>query len=116
MAQFIMLFRGGLATSGDASPEVMQAHYQKWMAWSDQLRESNAMTGQPLEGGGMTIKGPNKSVTDGPYAESKDLTSGFMLIEAASLAEATEIAKGCPIFEDNDTGSVEVRPVADMGS
>lgn len=48
-------------------------------------------------------------VTDGPYAESKDLVSGTLIVEAASLDEAAEFALGCPIFEYD--GSVEVRPV-----
>jgi hypothetical protein len=48
-------------------------------------------------------------VTDGPYAESKDLVTGSLVIEAASLQEATELAMECPVFEFG--GSVEVRQV-----
>ena len=49
-------------------------------------------------------------MTDGPYAESKDLVTGSLVLEAASLDEATELALGCPVFEMG--GSLEVRPVA----
>jgi hypothetical protein len=35
-------------------------------------------------------------VVDGPFAESKEEIAGFFIIRAASLAEAVEIAKGCP--------------------
>lgn len=48
-------------------------------------------------------------MTDGPYAESKDLVSGTLIVEAASLEEAAQLARDCPIFELD--GSVEVRPV-----
>jgi len=57
----------------------------------------------------LVVKGNQKIVTDGPYAEAKDLVGGFSLIEAKDLAQAVEISKGCPILEIG--GSVEVRPV-----
>jgi hypothetical protein len=48
-------------------------------------------------------------VTDGPYAESKDVVLGFMVVQARDLHEAAEISKGCPIVAGG--GSVEIRPV-----
>ena len=50
-------------------------------------------------------------VTDGPYAESKDLVTGSMIFEAASLEDAIDVARTCPTYEFG--GSVEVRPVQD---
>jgi hypothetical protein len=61
---------------------------------------------------GRTIRGKSKVVTDGPYAELKDLVTGNLAIEAASLDAAAELALGCPIFKYD--GSVEVRPVAQV--
>ncbi len=52
-------------------------------------------------------------ITDGPFAEGKEVIGGFSIIKAKDLAEASEIAKGCPIFEFPD-GRVEVRPVQPM--
>ena len=46
---------------------------------------------------------------DGPYAESKDVVGGFIVIEAGDLDEAVELSKACPILDVG--GSVEVRPV-----
>ena len=48
-------------------------------------------------------------MTDGPYAEAKDLVGGYIVIQAENLAHAAEISKGCPILEVG--GSVEVRPI-----
>ena len=48
-------------------------------------------------------------VTDGPYAESKDLVTGSLIVEAASLEDAIDVARTCPTYEFG--GSVEVRPV-----
>jgi hypothetical protein len=54
----------------------------------------------------------DKTVTDGPFAEAKDLVGGYTLVSTKDLAHAAELAKGCPIFEFG--GSVEVRPIMKM--
>ncbi|HKZ36622.1 MAG TPA: YciI family protein, partial [Chryseolinea sp.] len=48
-------------------------------------------------------------VTDGPFAESKEVVGGFFVVLAKNLAEATEMAKECPDYALN--GIVEVREV-----
>lgn len=58
------------------------------------------------------MKGSQKIVTDGPFAEAKDVVGGYTLIEACDLDQAVELSKGCPIFEAE--GAVEVRPVMKM--
>ena len=68
--------------------------------------------GQPLEHNGKLVKGRQKIVTDGPFAETKDIVGGFTLVEARDLEQAVELSKGCPIFEVD--GAVEVRPVMKM--
>jgi len=55
------------------------------------------------------VKGKQKAVTDGPFAEAKDVVGGFTLIQARDLEQAAELSKGCPILEIG--GSVEVRPI-----
>jgi hypothetical protein len=113
MSQFMFIFRGGgYATPGVLSPSELQQHLAKWNAWTNALLEAGRQVGaHPLEypASGKTIRGRERMVTDGPYAESKDLVSGTVVVEAASLEEAAELARGCPIFELD--GSVEVRPV-----
>jgi len=113
MSQFMYIFRGGgYATPGSLSPTELQQHLAKWNAWSNELLKAGRLVGgQPLEHPptGKTIRGRERAVTDGPYAESKDLVSGTLIVEAASLQEAAELARGCPILELD--GSVEVRPV-----
>jgi hypothetical protein len=107
MSDFVFLFRGGLA---NASPAEMQAHMEKWGVWMKELGDKGAFqTGKPLERSGKVVRGKQKSVTDGPFAEAKDLVGGFMLIAAKDVAHAVELSKGCPILEVD--GTVEVRPV-----
>ena len=95
------------------SPEEMQQHMKKWMTWIEQLSKAGTFkAGEPLDDKGKVLRGKKQTVTDGPYAESKDLVGGYLIVTAASLAKATEIAKGCPIFEND--GSVEIREIREM--
>jgi hypothetical protein len=113
MPKFMFIFRGGgYATPDSLSPTELQQHLGRWNAWTNGLLAAGRLAiAQPLEHppSGKTLRGRDRIVTDGPYAESKDLVSGTVVVEAASLAEAAELARGCPIFELD--GSVEVRPV-----
>jgi hypothetical protein len=111
-AKYVLIFRGGAVSRDDVSPSVLQAHLGKWYSWADELaREGRNNVGTPLAGGGKAVRGHERIVTDGPYAESKDLVTGAMVIEAASLEDAVEVARRCPTYEFG--GSVEVRPVQD---
>jgi len=113
MTDYLFLFRGGDAAMAKMSPEQMQQHMQKWMTWIDELtRKGSFKAGEPLDKAGKVIQGKKQVVTDGPYAESKDLVGGYLIVRAASLTKATEIAKGCPIFESN--GSVEIREIKEL--
>jgi hypothetical protein len=111
MSEFTFLFRGR-KTSG--SPEEMQKHLEKWVAWFKDLSAKGYIKdpGHPLEVTGKVVKTKEKVIHDGPYAESKDVIAGYMLIEADDLSRACEIAKGCPILEAG--GSVEIRPIQKM--
>ena len=51
------------------------------------------------------------SVTDGPFAETKEQLAGFYLIEARDLNEAIQIAAKIPPARE---GSIEVRPVREL--
>jgi hypothetical protein len=109
MAAFMMIFRS--SELRQESPEQLQQHMQRWMAWFEGLTRSGVYKGQgaPLEPGGKVVRGARKAVSDGPYAEAKDLVGGYAIIEAGDLEGAVEIARGCPIYERD--GAVEVRPV-----
>jgi hypothetical protein len=110
MAKFMFIFRGGAFTRSDLSPSEMQAHLAKWYAWAGAMAKAGRHTGgNPLESNGRTIRGYERVITDGPYAESKDLVTGSLVITAASMEEATQLAQDCPGFELD--GSVEIRPV-----
>jgi hypothetical protein len=112
MEKFMLIFQGGQMNG--ASPEQMQAHMGKWMAWIEKLSKTDQyVAGEPLLPGGKLVAGPGgKTVTDGPYTEGKELVGGFFIINAKDMNEAVAISKDCPDF---DLGtSVQVRQVMKM--
>ena len=108
---YLLLFRGG-ANPEDMSPEQMKATMNNWMTWMKGLKKNKQLTlGHPLQDGGKLLSGA-KGKTVAAYSDNPDSVGGYLLIKANSLAEATKIAKGCPIF--NNGGTVELRPIQQM--
>jgi len=92
------------------SPEAQQAHMGKWLAWVDKLKgDKKYVGGEALLPGGKTVKGPKKAITDGPFAESKEVVGGYFIVLAKNIDEAVTIAKDCPDYELG--GVVEIREV-----
>jgi hypothetical protein len=108
MSEFLFLYRDCEAVR---SPEGRGQRIQKWAAWFQDLSAQGHIKdrGQPLEHSGRLVTGRKKMVTDGPFAEAKEVVGGYTLIEARDLDQAVELSKGCPILEAD--GAVEVRPV-----
>jgi len=114
MKDFMFVFRGGDAEMAQKSPDGMQAHMQKWFAWIEELtKKGHYVSGEPLEQGGKVVRNRSKQITDGPFAEGKELVGGYFLIKARDMDQASELAKGCPGFEF-DSSTVEIRPIMQM--
>lgn len=93
------------------SPEEVGAlpEHQEWI---DDVQSRGVYRGgerlRPAESTQVRVRGGERLVSDGPYAETKDLMGGFAVIECADLDEAVEVAAGHPFAA---RGTVEVRPV-----
>jgi hypothetical protein len=61
----------------------------------------------------VRVRDGKVSVTDGPFAETKEYLAGFYLIDAADLNEAIQVASQMPPAR---VGSIEVRPVRELTS
>ena len=104
----MFIFLGG--DPSHLSPEAQQAHMQKWFDWVQKLTDQKRYVGgEALLPGGKTVTGQKKVVTDGPFAESKEVVAGYFVVLAKNLNEAVEMAKECPDYVLN--GIVEVREV-----
>ncbi len=114
MSEYVLLYRA----TPEARDAAMTGERQKqsmarWQAWMKDLADKGQLKnrGLPLERPGRVVRGKKKMVTDGPFAESKEVIGGFSIVEAKDIDEAARIAEGCPILDGE--GSVEVRPVMD---
>jgi len=86
------------------------------MACGDGLRGRGVLVAaealQPVESATtVRVRGGRATITDGPFAETKEQLAGFYLVDAANLDEALEIAAKIPPARE---GSVEVRPVRQL--
>jgi hypothetical protein len=114
MQEYLFLFRGGEVDSLQQTPELWQQHMHRWMQWMGELQKKGQFIGaQPLGPSGKTVSGTAKTITDGPFAEGKEIVAGYLICKAESFEEALSIAKGCPILEF-DNGHVEVREIHEM--
>ena len=110
MPQFVLLLRDDGQRFPGISPEEMQKIAQRYGAWRQSL-QAKAVGGQKLtDGEGRVLRKQNGKpvISDGPFAEAKEVMGGFFIIEAADYNEAVELAKTCPHM---DYGTIEIRQV-----
>jgi hypothetical protein len=92
----------------------MQASIKQWQDWIGGIAAQGKFSSTNRLGfEGKTLK-PNSIVTDGPYAEVKEMIGGYLIVKAADLNEAMQLANGCPILDIG--GHVEVRNVVPMNN
>ncbi|GAB5410097.1 MAG: YciI family protein [Balneolaceae bacterium] len=111
MNKYMLILFDNMEAFENSSPEEMQAEIQLHMNWIEDLGD-HYDSGEPLHMKAKNIKGKEKVVSDGPFIEAKELVGGFYIINANTLDEATELAKGCPVLGHG--GSIEVREIMDM--
>ncbi len=106
--KFILLIRGEDKFNALA-PSEAQAMVEKFSAWAQKLRSENRLVdAEGLAPTGRIISSEDGVLTDGPFAETREMVGGYYTFTADSLEHAIEIAKECPgLLID---GSLELRP------
>lgn len=118
MTDFLLIFQNGDPNWMDKSPEQIQQDMQAWGEWfkrleaSGNLRNPGAALGK---GGAVLTKNGQGFHTDTAMSEVKELVGGYSVIQATSLSEATDLAKGSPFLQNNPGGQILVRPIAQPG-
>ncbi|MES2695156.1 MAG: YciI family protein [Verrucomicrobiota bacterium] len=111
---FLLLFKNaGPETHQNLSADERVQLAQRWNDWYEGLAaKGKVQHGRPLALTGRQVSGPaGERVSDGFFAEAKEVIGGYFFLMVADIDEATEIAKGCPGLPLGLT--VEVRPVAE---
>jgi hypothetical protein len=115
MPQYLLL----LHDSGrwpDLSPEAIQGIIQRYVDWRKKVAgNGRKVDGHKLrDGEGRLLRGTvgAPTITDGPYAEAKEVIGGLFVIEARDYNEAVKLASDCPHLE---FGTIEIREVEPTG-
>jgi hypothetical protein len=86
------------------------------MKYNEELQKAGVLLAldglhPPSMGARVSFAGGKPKVTDGPFAEAKEVLGGYWMIQVKSKAEAVEWAKRCPAGENE---IIEVRQVQEM--
>ena len=111
MKEFMLIFRHEDGHKV-ASPEQIQVWMQQTMDWIGGIAAQNKFVlGNGLPFDDAKVVWHNNVVTNGPFGDIKETIGGYIVVKAATVEEAVEFAKGCPVLQ-GDGNSVEVRAVA----
>lgn len=111
MSEFLIVLRGNFSEWKNKTPEEIESLMQKYNSWVEELGEKEILLGgSELTGESkfLSVNSGEIKVSDGPYTETKECLTGYFIIKAANLSEATEIAKGCPALTHGETVEVLV--------
>ncbi|HEY3259556.1 MAG TPA: YciI family protein [Pseudonocardiaceae bacterium] len=102
-----------LATADPADFEAMRPEY---FTFTEEIRESGEFQhGEALQAADtattVRVRNGETLVTDGPFAETREVLGGFYLVDCKDLDRAIELASRIPGARD---GSVEIRPIQEL--
>jgi hypothetical protein len=114
--KFLMLIYNDAELLGAVPKDQFDQTMRKCLAHADELRQQGCLLEtQMLDGApsakSIRVRNGRRTITDGPFTETKELLAGFNLIEAEDMEEAMRIAAQFPWA---DTGCIEVRPVIEV--
>lgn len=101
---------------GTLSADAQSALIDACWAYDDGLKKNGHWAGGeglqgPVAARTLRLQNGKVAVTDGPYAESKELLGGLLIIEARDLDQAVQLISNHPGM---NMGPWEIRPAADM--
>ena len=99
MNQFLIIVRG--SDHSTATPEHMQKRLNLFGEWVQKVLDGRYVSGAPLEDfDARLLKNKKEVLTDGPFMDSKEMISGYMVINAADIDEAVRLTQECPLVEE----------------
>jgi hypothetical protein len=114
--KYALLIYGDESGFADVPQEAIEASLNEWWGYEGQLQEAGVkLAGEALQptATGKSIRAPEgkTSVSDGPFAETKEQLGGFYLLDVKDEDEAIEWAMKCPGAK---LGTIEVRAVQEF--
>jgi hypothetical protein len=114
----IVIPKGYENAAPDAMPDPKAV--EAMMKYNEQLQQAGVLLGMdglypPSAGVRVSFAGGKPKVTDGPFAEAKEVVGGYWMIDVKSKEEAVEWAKRCPMPENEIIEIRQVHEPADFG-
>jgi hypothetical protein len=111
MPQYMLLIYNPV--DGGPTREQMGELHQRWMAYGKALKDAGQLvSNQGLKGAEaattVRVRDGERQITDGPFAETKELLAGVFQVDVPDLDAAIEWAARMP---SSEYGSIEVRPI-----
>lgn len=112
MPNYILLLHDSGTMPPEMSPDDIQAVIQRYVTWREKVQQDGrAVTGHKLvDSEGRVMRGTPRAatVTDGPYAEGREVIGGLFIVEARTYDEVVQLCRDCPHL---DFGSIEIREI-----
>ncbi len=114
MKYTLLIYESAAAFDARTGPD-RAAHWGAWRAYSEALKEAGVMAGgNPLQAPATAttvhVREGERTVRDGPFADTKEQLGGYYLLDVPDLDAALDWASRCPTTD----GAIEVRPVLSM--
>lgn len=112
MKEYMLFIRGGDARMAHLSEEETKAHMDRWGAYMGEIAQKGHLVGGlpfTMDGKVLTTSGVKNDIV---RSEGGDAIGGYLHFKADNYDQATELAKGCPVFEHD--GSIEIREIMPM--
>ncbi len=118
MRYLLLIYEPERPPDAEIPPELLQAEMDAYAAFSREVRERGVMRGgealQPTSAAtSVRVRDGRTSVTDGPFAETKETLGGYYLFDCRDLDEAIELAAKIP---GAARGTIEIRPIWELGA
>jgi hypothetical protein len=116
MAKYAILIYGDETAGADLPPEQLQQILDAWWGYEGELQKQPGLrlAGEALQptatATSIRLQGGKETVTDGPFAETKEQLGGFYLLDCKDLDEAMAWARKIP----QQDGTLEIRPVQEF--
>lgn len=110
MKKFLLLVREDLRRIENLTEQEINEEIVMMTKWAEDLAKSgNFIQGDPLENDGR-VATAGKVLSDGPFAEAREVVSGWGLVHAENIEQASEFAMACPLVQ-NGKVKIEVRQI-----
>ena len=106
--KYLCMYRGA-PSQNKPSPAQMQEMFAAFNQWKEKFKANILDMGSKLKPSGRVVTAAG--VTDGPFAEAKEIVAGFMIVVADDYAGAVAVIEAMPMMR-SPGACVEIREIA----